>query len=71
MDVYVFEGDKTLVRAAVAVLACLEGRLYGSGDEILRVMEGGGENGKWELGSEEEFMVCVRDMGKVEGESPK
>lgn len=68
IDVYVFEGDKTLVRAAVATLAALEGKLYGSKDEILSVT--GGE-GMWELGPEEEFLNLVREMGKVEGESPK
>lgn len=61
-DVYVFERDKTLVRAAAAVLARLEGRLYGSRAEILDVL--GKE--KWDLGNEDEFMATVREMGKVE-----
>lgn len=51
LDVWVFEGDSILVRAAVAVLAALEGRIYavGAGDgdgeeqrEIVRRLVGWG-----------------------------
>ncbi|KAJ9645313.1 hypothetical protein H2199_003319 [Coniosporium tulheliwenetii] len=41
-DVYVFEGDRALVRAVVGVLTCLEGRLYGSKEEVLEVLRVGG-----------------------------
>ena len=63
-DVYVFEGDEILVQAAVAVLARLEGKLYGSKEEILDVLVRGGV---YELGREDEFMRCVREMGQTEG----
>jgi hypothetical protein len=66
-DVYVFEGDKALVRAAVGTLAKLEGRLYGSKEEILDVL-GSAANGQWELGPEDDFIKLVRDMGKVDEE---
>jgi len=62
MDVYVFEGDKTLVSAAVATLARLEGKLYGSKEEIMQAFDFEGE-GRWELGGEEEFLGLCREMG--------
>ena len=64
MDIYVFEGDKMLVRAAVGTLARLESRLYGSRDEVLDTL--GKE--RWEVGDEEEFMKAVREAGKVDEE---
>lgn len=64
-DLYVFEGDKALIRAAVAVLAKLEPKLYGKRDEVLDLL-GWGNEGRWELGSEEEFVASVRDAGKVD-----
>lgn len=66
-DIYVFEGDKALVRAAVGTLAKLEGRLYGSREEILDVL-GSAVHGRWELGPEDEFVQLVRDIGKVDDE---
>jgi len=64
-DIYVFEGDKALARAAVAVLSRLESKLYGKRDEVLDLL-GWGNEGRWELGSEEEFVAAVRDAGKVD-----
>jgi len=66
-DVYVFEGDKALVRTAVGVLAKLEGRLYGNKSEILDVL-GSSASGAWDLGPEDEFVRVVRDMGKIDEE---
>jgi hypothetical protein len=66
-DIYVFEGDKALVRAAVGVLAKLEGRLYGNKREILDVL-GSEAGGAWDLGPEDEFMALVREMGKEDAE---
>lgn len=67
LDLYVFEGDKLLIRAAVAVLGRLEGRLYGSRQEILDVVSWRCEK-RWDgIGGEEEFIAAVRDAGKVEG----
>lgn len=66
-DIYVFEGDKALVRAAVAVFGKLEGKLYGTRDEILDIMSWRNEK-KWWLGSEEDFIRAVRDAGKVDAE---
>jgi hypothetical protein len=65
-DVYVFEGDKALVRAAVGILAKLEGRLYGNKQEILDVL--GSSSGTCDLGTEDSFMKIVREMGKVDEE---
>lgn len=65
-DLYAFEGDKALVRAAVAILAKLEPKLYGGRDEVLDLL-GWGFEGRWELGSEEEFVAAVREAGKVDG----
>ncbi|KAK5164074.1 uncharacterized protein LTR77_010165 [Saxophila tyrrhenica] len=65
-DVFAFEGDKVLIRAAVAVLVKLEPRLYGSREEILNIVGWQNEKGL-DLGSEEEFMNAVRDAGKVDG----
>lgn len=64
-DIFVFEGDKALVRAAVAVLGKLEGKLYGSRHEILDLIGWRNEKG-WDLGSEEEFISAVREAGKVD-----
>jgi hypothetical protein len=64
-DLYVFEGDKALARAAVAILSRLEPKLYGKRDEVLDLL-GWGNEGRWELGSEEEFVAAVRDAGKVD-----
>ena len=65
-DVFVFEGDKALVRSAVAVLSRLEPRLYAGKDEILDLL--GWHNVETNLlGEEEEFVSAVREAGKVEG----
>lgn len=66
MDVYVFEGDRALVRAAVGVLLWLEGRLYGGREEVLGLLGWAGRE-RWGVGCEEEFMRGVRAAGKVEG----
>ncbi|CAK3842476.1 TBC domain-containing [Lecanosticta acicola] len=66
LDVFVFEGDKALIRTAVAVLGRQESKLYGSRDEILDLVGWRNEN-RWDVGSEEEFMAAVREAGKVEG----
>ncbi|CAG8960102.1 hypothetical protein HYFRA_00010580 [Hymenoscyphus fraxineus] len=60
-DVLVFEGDSILVRAGVAYLLALEGRLLGAGSgEEVRAVVGGG------LGDleEEEWMMGLRSAGK-------
>jgi len=61
-DVFVFEGDTVCIRAAVAVLGRLEGRLYGEREDVLRVVRG-----RWEVGGEEAFMGAVRAAGKEDG----
>ncbi|OQO08842.1 hypothetical protein B0A48_05732 [Cryoendolithus antarcticus] len=63
-DVYVFEGDKALVRGAVAVLCKLESKLYGSREEVLDLLSWRHE-GRWALGSEDDFMKSVREAGKM------
>ncbi|EMC91353.1 hypothetical protein BAUCODRAFT_39523 [Baudoinia panamericana UAMH 10762] len=64
-DIFVFEGDKALVRAAVAVLGRLEGKLYGAREEILDLISWRNEE-KWDVGSVNEFIKAVRDAGKVD-----
>ncbi|KAF3930869.1 Drainin [Dactylella cylindrospora] len=60
-DVYAFEGDAFLIRTAVAVLTVLEGRLYGSKEEVVALLgwEGAGcrDKSEWRLGKEDEFMA--------------
>src|ERR1700760_1777363 len=70
-DVVVFEGDAALIRAAVAVLAKLESRLYGDRLEILKELSVDDEDAmvqKWILGETEDFMATMKEMGKVDGD---
>jgi hypothetical protein len=64
-DVFAFEGDKALIRAAVAILGRLESKLYGGREEILELIGWQNER-RWDLGSEDEFMSAVREAGKVD-----
>lgn len=71
-DVYVFEGDALLVRAAVAVLMNREMDLLGSktADEVWSVMskastESTAPRAVGEEGAEDRFMQSVRDAGKA------
>lgn len=64
-DLYVFEGEKALVRAAVGVLSILESKLYGGREEVLDLISWRNEK-KWQLGTEEDFIKAVREAGKVE-----
>ena len=75
-DCWVFEGDRVVVRTAVAVLGCLESRLYSldSRDQTLELLGWGprgkdGQNEYWDLqatGDEDAFMRQVREAGKVD-----
>ncbi|EME39561.1 hypothetical protein DOTSEDRAFT_75278 [Dothistroma septosporum NZE10] len=65
-DVFVFEGDRALIRAAVAVLGTLESKLYGSRQEILKHIGWCNEN-RWDIGTEDEFINAMREAGKVDG----
>ena len=70
-DVMVFESDALIIRAAVALIGSLEGRLYGSREEVLqtlgREIAGDGTGAKcWEVGGEDAFMANVRWVGKEE-----
>ncbi len=60
-DVMVFEGDAVLVRAAVAYLTAIEGKLFGaeSARQVYDIIRDGLDN----LG-EEEWIKAVRDAGK-------
>lgn len=71
-DVYVFEGDALLVRAAVAVLLNREMDLLGTktADEVWKVMskastETSAPRAVGEVGAEDRFMQSVRDAGKA------
>jgi hypothetical protein len=65
-DLYAFEGDRALIRSAVAVLGCLESKLYGTKDEVLNIISWRCEN-MWDLGDEEVFVGAIREAGKVDG----
>ena len=80
-DCWVFEGDRVLIRTAVAILSCLEDQIMGleGGDTIRkrRVIEtlGWGPAGRREksgcwnlerLGDVDAFMNAVRSMGRKE-----
>ena len=62
-DVMVFDGDAAVIRTAVAVLGALEGKLYGSKEEVLGVLSWRGNIGQ-ALGDEEAFITRVRKVGK-------
>lgn len=64
-DVYVFEGDAVLVRAAVALLVSREGELMGAknAEQVRRALM---DASKSDLeGKVDEWMRRVRDAGKV------
>ncbi|KAL8770748.1 MAG: hypothetical protein Q9209_003615 [Squamulea sp. 1 TL-2023] len=62
-DVMLFDGDAAVVRTVVGVMGWLEGRLYGSREEVLGVL--GWKGGDWGIGRDVEgFMKMVRDAGK-------
>ena len=62
-DVMVFDGDSSIIRTAVAVLAALESRLYVEKEEVLDLL-GWSARTEWKLGGVEEFMARVRTCGK-------
>ncbi|KAI9664921.1 MAG: hypothetical protein M1821_006369 [Bathelium mastoideum] len=80
-DVYVFEGDSVLIRAVVGCLIRLEGRLYTNRSEILKVLGWPNPNVAaddqmpssrlWDVGDEEDFMLAVREAGKVEADGSR
>jgi hypothetical protein len=57
----VFEGDAIIVRAAVAYLTQLEGKIFGAEtiQEVQQIVKGG-------IGDveEEEWLRCIREAGK-------
>lgn len=57
----VFEGDAVLVRACVAYLTAMEGKLFGaeSASQVYDIVKAGLDN----MG-EEQWMKAVRDAGK-------
>ncbi|KAF2725424.1 hypothetical protein K431DRAFT_280782 [Polychaeton citri CBS 116435] len=67
-DIFVFEGDKALIRSAVAVLGKLESKLYGTKDEVLDVISWRNEQ-NWNFGSDDDLINAVREAGKVDGKA--
>jgi hypothetical protein len=65
-DIVVFEGDTAFVRAVVAVLGKLEGKLYSDRSEILKTLVSG--ESAWDLGSADEFIEWMREVGKASAE---
>ncbi|CAK1367941.1 unnamed protein product [Cercospora beticola] len=64
-DIFVFEGDRALVRAAVAVLAQLESKLYGSREEVLQQI-GWMNLERWPVAAGDGFIEAMREAGKVD-----
>jgi len=78
-DIAVFEGDAALVRAAVAILARLESRLYGPARELVSELQDYGMDPMginmanpqlntsrlWDLGDADTFVECMWEMGKL------
>lgn len=64
-DVMVFEGDGIIIRAAVTVLAQLEGSLYGEREDVLARLGWAAAAGQaWNVGDEDAFMDKLRSVGK-------
>jgi Rab-GTPase-TBC domain len=59
-DIYAFEGDIILLRAAVAVLWQLEPKLYVEKEEVLRTLT----REAWDLGKEDVF---IKKLGMIRG----
>lgn len=71
-DVYVFEGDAVLIRAAVALIVWEEGPLLGAAsvEDVRAVLGGGGASTRQkkvlgEVGAEDRWMQAVREAGKA------
>ncbi|KAH7305964.1 hypothetical protein B0I35DRAFT_454190 [Stachybotrys elegans] len=68
-DVYVFEGDALLIRAAVATILSREMTLLGckTADEVVQVMMsvGSGSPVSTEAGADDRFIAAVREAGKA------
>ncbi|PKS06255.1 hypothetical protein jhhlp_007001 [Lomentospora prolificans] len=71
-DVYVFEGDAVLIRAAVALLVWEEGPLLAatSISDVRTILRGGGSSTRQkkvlgEVGAEDRWMQAVREAGKA------
>ncbi|KAF8451524.1 hypothetical protein BGX38DRAFT_1091667 [Terfezia claveryi] len=65
-DVYILEGDTFLVRTALGVLTALEPQLYGTREEVVKLL--GWRARTWKLGQEDDFLEIVRSAGKEEAE---
>lgn len=65
-DVYVFEGDAILVRAAVALFTCTESRLYGCDNQqdVLNVLQRPDVGKLNAVVDHERWMCAVRDAGR-------
>jgi Rab-GTPase-TBC domain len=75
-DCFVFEGDRILIRSAVALLGCLQAQIFGFEGmpqekkrmvrELLAWGPAGRVRGHWDLrGDAESFMADVKDAGKL------
>ncbi|KAL5606734.1 hypothetical protein BROUX41_003128 [Berkeleyomyces rouxiae] len=68
-DVYAFEGDTVIVRAAVALMIRNEGEIFGCKtlESVTQVLEGHNKPRKAvaEIGAEDAWMKLVREAGKV------
>ena len=61
-DVMFFEGDSFLLRVALGVLMKYEHKLYGSQEEVLKILGWGAS--RLDLGDEDDFMRVVRNALK-------
>lgn len=62
----VFDGDAMVIRTCVAILGCVEARLYGSREEVLGILGWQGRLVGLAGMDEDRFMEVVRDVGKKE-----
>lgn len=63
-DIMMFDGDGAVVRAAAAGLGRLEGKLYGTREEVLSVLGWGGRGWAGCGAGAEEFIRGLRGVGK-------
>jgi hypothetical protein len=65
-DIMMLDGDAAVVRAAAAWLGALEGKLYGTREEVLSVVGWGGMGWAGCGAGVEDFMQGLRSVGKEE-----
>lgn len=71
-DVYVFEGDKLLIRAFSGLLSRLESQLYGSEEDVLQLLGWAASSTSFHSGigpDTDAILKSIRDAGKMDSET--